>query len=862
MKSLNTHKYSTVAIFSLFLSFSVSALVEYDQNVTPEVIFGSGNSNGSFTTDRRNGVELGLRAKIPFVGTTNSNGDGSYSFTLDETDHDNDSGTDRRWNFEFSVNTNYNGSSGNNIDQYTYEIGVDGDPGDGTDFLVFDPITPTMTQPFYDHSIGDNATANGLGAEATDSASYLNLISSNNLLQQSWRHAFFPFSPLDTYNPNSPGTYDVYMVVRLAGIEVARTDIKVIINDHLVTPDVIFGTGNANGNFTLSRNDNVEVGLRAKIPFSGLTNYDGDYTYSYTIAETYQGDAGNPNRWNFDFSVNVDYSDETSSGANLDEFTYEMGLDSDPSSGTNFIVFDPTETFTVAIFDVAPDHSIGDNATANGGGAEYGGLNVNAYNAALASNNVLQNSQFYTSAIPNAYDSSIPGNYRIYFLVKDSQGAVIARTEIQVLIEGAAPSNSPPVVVADSYVVDEDNSLIADDADGTVDVNVNNDGVLANDSDSDIGDTLNVTPVGVIAANVMGGGNIVMATDGTFTYTSPADFNGVATFDYNVEDGTNSVASSLTIMVNSVNDTPSFVKGSNQTVNEDSPSQTVSNWATSISKGAANESAQVLTFDISNNNNSLFNAQPVVDEATGDLTYTPAANAHGLATVTVNLSDNGGGLNTSVDQTFTITVISVNDAPEFDIQGDKIYYSLQNNQVQITNYTSNTVLEPNGEMGQSIAEYAVTIDSDTQDILNDTDGVIVDVNGTLTLDFNINNFGTAIISVILKDDGASVNPDVNASVARIFNVSHLKDAMFSDGFEDIVVIKVFEFIEKSYDNPLFDRLSIEDLPWYDDQTDSVVFLGHRLQLKGDYQSLQSTMILQQWISEVLNLEMYSTDLME
>ena len=53
--------------------------VEFDQNITPDVIFGSGNANGFFTTDRRNGIEIGIRAKIPFVGLINSHGDGTYS---------------------------------------------------------------------------------------------------------------------------------------------------------------------------------------------------------------------------------------------------------------------------------------------------------------------------------------------------------------------------------------------------------------------------------------------------------------------------------------------------------------------------------------------------------------------------------------------------------------------------------------------------------------------------------------------------------------------------------------------------------------------------------------------------------------
>ncbi|MCF6318329.1 MAG: cadherin-like domain-containing protein, partial [Proteobacteria bacterium] len=720
MNFLIQQKKFPVVILSLLLSLTASALVEYDQDVTTQVIFGSGNSNGNFTTDRRNGVEVGLRAKIPFVGTTNSNGDGTYSFTLEETDHDNNSGTDRRWNFEFSVNTNYDGSSGNDIDQYTYELGIDGDPGDGSNFLVFDPITPTVTQPFFDHSIGDNSTANGAGTEATDGPSYLSLIANNNLLQQSWRHAFFPFPPLDTYNPDSPGTYDVYLIVRLAGTEVARTDIKVIINDHLVTPDVIFGSGNANGNFTLARNDDVEIGLRAKIPFTGLTNYDGVNTYSYTIAETYHGDATDMNRWNFEFSVNTDYSDTNSAGLNVSDFTYEMGLDADPSLATNFLVANPILPVG-GLGALSPDHSFGDNMTANGGGVEPL-VPINFFYTPLygGDNNVVQNSLSYAflTAVPplDTYDNSVPGTYDIYLLVR-SAGIEVARVDIRVLIEGGAP-NEAPVTTADNYATNEDVSL-----------SVNNpNGVLANDTDID-GDILQVVEVGTINANGGIGGDITMAADGTFSYTPPADFNGMATFDFTVSDGALTTASSLTITVNAVNDVPSFIKGADQTVLEDAGAQTINMWATALSAGPANESSQVLSFNLSNDNNALFSVQPAVDSS-GNLSYTAATDANGSATIAINIMDDGttinGGVDTSADQSFTISVTAVNDAPEFDIQGDQIFIGLQNNIVQVIGFANNIVLEPNGGEGQVIDEFTVVETIDTQNILN---SATIDSNG-------------------------------------------------------------------------------------------------------------------------------------
>ena len=121
----------------------------------------------------------------------------------------------------------------------------------------------------------------------------------------------------------------------------------------------------------------------------------------------------------------------------------------------------------------------------------------------------------------------------------------------------------------------------------------------------------------------------------------------------------------FTITVNAVNDEPSFSKGSNITVNEDAGAQTNSDWATNIDDGDP-EVSQTVAFSVTNNNNSLFSAQPTID-TDGDLTFTSTSNDNGSATVTVVLSDNGGtgngGDDTYTSQTFTVTVNAVNDAP-------------------------------------------------------------------------------------------------------------------------------------------------------------------------------------------------------
>lgn len=77
---------------------SASAVVTFDQNLTSGWTQGTGTSNGHFTVDTEaNGVELGLRASLRFVGPITPTGN------IYTAPAGNSSGR-ALWNFEFSVN--------------------------------------------------------------------------------------------------------------------------------------------------------------------------------------------------------------------------------------------------------------------------------------------------------------------------------------------------------------------------------------------------------------------------------------------------------------------------------------------------------------------------------------------------------------------------------------------------------------------------------------------------------------------------------------------------------------------------------------------------------------------------------------
>lgn len=146
--------------------------------------------------------------------------------------------------------------------------------------------------------------------------------------------------------------------------------------------------------------------------------------------------------------------------------------------------------------------------------------------------------------------------------------------------------------------------------------------------------------------------------------------------DVTVSDGGSpalTTSATMTISIVDVNDAPSFTPGGDVTVAEDSGAYDAA-WATALSDG--DDGSQTLTFEITANDNpALFSASPVLDivAGVGHLRFTPAADANGVASLTVVLRDDGGtdndGVDASAPVSFDITVTAVNDAPVLTVPG-------------------------------------------------------------------------------------------------------------------------------------------------------------------------------------------------
>jgi hypothetical protein len=252
---------------------------------------------------------------------------------------------------------------------------------------------------------------------------------------------------------------------------------------------------------------------------------------------------------------------------------------------------------------------------------------------------------------------------------------------------------------------------------------------------------------------------------GTLTFTPGVAVNGTATLTLTLTDDATrggaaltTVPQTFTITVTAINDVPSFTKGADQTVLEDCGLQTVAGWATSISAGPADESGETLNFNVTNSNNSLFAVQPAV-AANGTLTYTPALNMNGSAIVTVQIHDDGGtangGVDTSVSQTFFLTVSEVNDAPT---AVDDAYPMLEDGILTFTpaQLLSNDVRGTANESAQNLV--LVDVGAAHVNCIVSLDAGIITVRPTP--DFN----GTASFSYTIQDNGTTAGtPDPKAA---------------------------------------------------------------------------------------------------
>ena len=236
----------TALCAAVVVSASAHAGIVHNSNIVGNVIMGSGIGDGGWTINQTGNMELALRAKVRHdVGTGgplnvfNANGDGTFNHAAGNPGGAN-SGRGR-WNFEWSVNTDVSGTGGAKISAYEFVLGVDSDAGVGTNFSSYSLVgnSPVAGAP-YDHSFGNNSTAEGGGVEPVSAASFASLLSSSSLMQNSTNMEFVDDGILfgSDFNPNIDGNYSFFLEARsVTGQLIGRTDITVIVGRGARVPE-------------------------------------------------------------------------------------------------------------------------------------------------------------------------------------------------------------------------------------------------------------------------------------------------------------------------------------------------------------------------------------------------------------------------------------------------------------------------------------------------------------------------------------------------------------------------------------------------------------------------------------------------
>ncbi len=197
--------------------------------------------------------------------------------------------------------------------------------------------------------------------------------------------------------------------------------------------------------------------------------------------------------------------------------------------------------------------------------------------------------------------------------------------------------NTGPDAVDDSYSTNEDTAKTVDAP-----------GVLANDTDPES------DPLTVTGNTQPGHGTVTVNSNGSFTYTPAAGYNGTDTFTYTISDGYGGTdTATVTITVASVNDPPVATDDAYST-NEDTE-LTVA--APGVLGNDSDSDGDALTVSA--------HTEPshgtLTQNSDGSLTYMPNANYNGSDGYQYTVSDGKGGTDTA---TVTITVNSVNDPPD------------------------------------------------------------------------------------------------------------------------------------------------------------------------------------------------------
>lgn len=333
------------------------------------------------------------------------------------------------------------------------------------------------------------------------------------------------------------------------------------------------------------------------------------------------------------------------------------------------------------------------------------------------------------------------GTATLNYTVNDNDGATSNQATISITVN---PVNDPPVANNDAVSTNEDTPVTLN--------------VVSNDTDLD--GSINVSTVdldpsspGIQSTATISGGTISVNASGVITFTPTTNFNGLTTATYTVNDnsGATSNIATISITVIPVNDPP--IANNDLTSSDEGEEVTINVVANDIdSDGTVDPSTVDLNLSLGGIQNTITTtAGTFTVNSSGIVTYTPAVNFNGVASITYTVRDNEGA--TSNAATISISVNSVNSVP---IAVNDAATTNEEVPVSVTILSNDS--DPDGTLNATTVDLNPAIAGIQNSITTASGTFTVNPSGVLTFTPLTNFHGTASITYTVNDNvGATSN---------------------------------------------------------------------------------------------------------
>lgn len=513
------------------------------------------------------GDNLEITAATSTNGSHQVNNDNTLTFTPTE-------------NFHGNATINYTVSDGN------------GGSDNAIVSITITPVNdnPTANEDFFSIEEGSSGTINPIINDTDIDGDPISIssASSNNALVTANNDNSLTYVP----NANFSGT-DIVSYILVDNQGGSATGIVTVtvggVNDAPIAVNDEAQIAEDGGNITIDvlANDSDADGDTLRVITATSTNGTPQVNTDNTITFTPQSD--------FHGEAIINYSITDGVGGSATALVVVTVTPVNDTPVANDDVFTVDEDTTMALDPISNDTDVdGDTLSIVSATADHGIISLNS------------------SGLTYQPDLNFNGTDTILYILSDGQGASTQGTAVVTV----NPINDAPVAGADSYQINEDNTLTTGAADG----------VLNNDSDVD-GDSLTV-----LASSVgqPGHGTAELLDDGSLVYIPEANFFGSDSFSYSITDPSGLTAqASVIIIVNNINDQPFAVNDSASTVIN-----------TSVTINVLLNDSDIDGDDLSIIDANAANGTTVI---TGDaIVYTPNTDFNGTDTINYTISDSNG----------------------------------------------------------------------------------------------------------------------------------------------------------------------------------------------------------------------------